>query len=126
MRIREVRTVVQLGHWLEERGFIVSEHPSFGKVHRVHSRGSLHYEGKALDVNHNVHAGNAGREWDNEREALSWLYKHLLDMATRESWPLDELFFRNRGFLKEVPSENRPIAGHDEHLHVAFSKKTSW
>jgi hypothetical protein len=123
MRIREVRTIVQVGHWLEDRGFIVSEHPSFGKVHRVHSRGSLHYQGKALDVNHNVHLANRGRDWDSEREALSWLYGHLLETAKKESWPLDELFFRNRGFLKETPTKNHPVPGHDEHLHVGFFQK---
>jgi hypothetical protein len=124
MRIREVRTIVQVGHWLQDRGFIVSEHPSFGKVHRVHSRGSLHYQGKALDVNHNVHLADRGREWDSEREALSWLYGHLLETAKRESWPLDEMFFRNRGFLKETPSDNHPVPGHNDHLHVGFHKKT--
>jgi hypothetical protein len=126
MRLREVRSIVQLGHWLEDRGFIVSEHPSFGKVHKVHSRGSLHYEGKALDVNHNVHSADEGREWNSEKEALSWLYEHLLDTAKRQSWPLDEMFFRNRGFLKETPADNHPVPGHDEHLHVGFHKKSSW
>lgn len=124
MRIREVKTIVQLGHWLEQRGFIVSEHPSFGTVHKVHSRGSLHYQGKALDVNHNVHLADRGREWNSERQALTWLYKHLLDSAKEHSWPLDELFFRNKGFLKETPRDNHPVGGHDEHLHVGFSQKT--
>ena len=126
MRLREVKTIVQLGHWLQDRGFIVSEHPSFGKVHRVHSRGSLHYEGKALDVNHNVHLADEGRDWNSEREALTWLYEHLLETSKEQDWPLDELFFRKKGFLKEVPTQNRPIPGHDDHLHVAFSKKKSW
>jgi hypothetical protein len=124
MRIGEVRTIVQVGHWLEDRGFIVSEHPSFGKVHRVHAPGSLHYKGKAMDVNYNVHAANMRREWDSEREALSWLYDHLLESSERFSWPLDELFFRRRGFLKETPNDNHPVDGHEEHLHVGFFNKT--
>jgi hypothetical protein len=122
MRFREVRSIVQLGHWMEKRGFIVSEHPSFGVVHKVHSKNSLHYEGKALDVNHNVHAGHENREWRNEKQALSWLYKELL--SKRRSWPLDELFFDGRGFLKEIPNDNHPVGGHDDHLHVGFTKKT--
>jgi tape measure domain-containing protein len=44
--------LVDLGHQLQGKGFSVTEHPSFGGVHPVHAKGSQHYVGNAIDVNH--------------------------------------------------------------------------
>jgi phage-related minor tail protein len=44
--------LVDLGHQLQAKGFAVTEHPAFGGVHPVHAKGSQHYVGNAIDVNH--------------------------------------------------------------------------
>ena len=43
-------TLVAYGHQLQQMGYRVSEHPSFGGVHHVH-HGWAHYAGRAIDVN---------------------------------------------------------------------------
>lgn len=43
--------IVRLGKALQKRGFRVSEHPFFDVVDPVHSEGSAHYSGDAIDVN---------------------------------------------------------------------------
>lgn len=123
-RLNAVGGVVDLGHWMQDRGFVVSEHPSFGVVHQVHTTGSLHYVAQALDVNHNFHSADDAREWANETEALKWLYDRVLRAARKHEWPLDEMFFDGFGFRKEAPNVNAPIGGHDTHLHVGFFAKT--
>jgi hypothetical protein len=35
----------------QRRGFHVGEHPSYGGVNPVHTRGSWHYDGLAADIN---------------------------------------------------------------------------
>lgn len=45
--------LVNFGHWLQSMGYDVSEHPAFGGVTPgAHVRGSAHYAGRAIDVNH--------------------------------------------------------------------------
>lgn len=44
-------SIVDLGRTLEGLGIAVSEHPSFGGVDPVHSKGSYHYSAAAIDVN---------------------------------------------------------------------------
>lgn len=141
MRLREVRSVVDLGTWLQEVGVTPSEHPGFGGVHDVHTTGSLHYggaknvadmerkglEGRALDVNDLDPIDDRFRqEFRNEKEALTFLYFKLLGAAERFAWPLDELFFDGFGYIKEEgrPGEapNHPVAGHDTHLHVGMTE----
>ena len=58
-------SLVGLGYDLQRRGFRVSEHPSFGGVHRVH-HGWAHYAGRAIDINVGrgvveAHSGHAHR-----------------------------------------------------------------
>ena len=58
-------SLVALGYDLQHRGFRVSEHPSFGGVHRVH-HGWAHYAGRAIDINVGrgvveAHSGHAHR-----------------------------------------------------------------
>jgi hypothetical protein len=45
MKLREVKSIVELGTWLQSVGVTPSEHPDFGGVHDVHTTGSLHYRG---------------------------------------------------------------------------------
>jgi tape measure domain-containing protein len=52
--------LVDLGHQLQSKGFAVTEHPQFGGVHPVHAKGSQHYVGNAIDVNHG--AGTSAAE----------------------------------------------------------------
>src|SRR5690606_30724258 len=44
--------LVPFGKWLRKRGFRVGEHPAFGGVHPVHTKGSYHYKAGAIDVNY--------------------------------------------------------------------------
>ena len=62
----------RLGRVLEKKGFDVGEHPRFGNVTGVHTGGSHHYSGNALDINY-----NGGGRWDSEADALRWLKKRL-------------------------------------------------
>lgn len=43
--------VWQMGLLLQSMGFDVAENPHFGGVHPVHTAGSYHYSGRAIDVN---------------------------------------------------------------------------
>lgn len=46
-------SLIAFGRMLVGRGFSVGEGPSpFGPVHRVHTKNSKHYQGRAIDVNH--------------------------------------------------------------------------
>ena len=137
MKLREVKSIIDLGTWLRSMGITPSEHPSFGGVHDVHTTGSLHYggandvadmerrglPGRALDVNDNDPMDDRfSRDFRSEKEALTFLYFKLLDAAAEFDWPLDEMFFGGFGNMKEQgkPGEapNHPIADHDDHLHI--------
>lgn len=61
-------SLVAFGHWLQSKGFRVSEHPKFGGVHPVHTPGSLHYSGKAIDINKG--SGTSAREQAYLRDIL--------------------------------------------------------
>jgi uncharacterized protein YcbK (DUF882 family) len=48
----QLRTIVEAGRYIKSRyGYRVSEHPDFGGVTDVHTKGSYHYKGLAIDVN---------------------------------------------------------------------------
>lgn len=66
------RGIVPLGRKLQRMGFDVGEHPAFGGVDPVHTSGSQHYEGDAIDVNY-----YGGGRWANETQALNWLSRWL-------------------------------------------------
>ncbi len=141
MKLEDIKSLVDLGSWLQDKGLTPSEHPDFGGVHDVHAKGSLHYGG-ADDVAHMVRRGLEGRALDindvdpiddkfrkdfrNETEALAFLYFRLLHAAARFDWPLDEMFFDGFGYIKELggPGEapNHPISGHDDHLHIGVTE----
>lgn len=126
MRLRECKSVVDVGKWLQSRGFSPGEHSRFGGVNPVHTEGSLHDVDQALDVNDRDVKDTAKGQFSSEHEALKWLYGRILGMAESKGWPLDEMFFSDWGYIKERGYDhNHPIGGHDGHLHVGFSKK-SW
>jgi hypothetical protein len=144
MKIREVKSVKQLGKWMQEHGLTPGENRFFGVVNPVHSDTSLHYrEGKngsirtaanrqgtlAIDLNDrdvadDIKKGKAAG-FKTETDALNYVYSRIHTTAEDEGWPLNEMFFHDRGFLKETGySVNHPISGHDTHLHVAFDSET--
>ena len=119
--LRNAHTITDAGWWIQGRGFAVAEGPDpFGPVNQVHAPGSLHYKDQAFDVNY-----GGGGEWETEREALLWLYQFILQFRVKHPrWPLDEMFFDGRGYLKEYgPTVNHPITGHDTHLHIGWERK---
>lgn len=124
MRLRAVRSVVDYGDWATSKGFVVSEGPApYGPIDQdAHSDTSLHYLGRALDINYRT-----GKRWANEQEALTWLYNKTLNFKRNHfSWPLDELFFNGFGYIKEKGTRvNYPISDHDDHLHIGFTER-SW
>lgn len=124
MKLREVNSVVQLGRWMQDKGFSPGEHPKFGGVNPVHTSTSLHYKSLALDVNDRDVDDTVKGQFKSEHEALKWLYGRILGVAEVQGWPLDEMFFNGWGFIKERGYDhNHAIGGHDGHLHVGFSKK---
>jgi hypothetical protein len=86
-------SLVAYGHQLQRQGFRVSEHPSFGGVHRVH-HGWAHYAGRAIDV-------NVGRGVVEARSG----YAHSFDQLAADA--------RAAGYtvLWRVP-------GHYNHIHI--------
>jgi hypothetical protein len=86
-------SLVAYGHQLQRQGFRVSEHPSFGGVHRVH-HGWAHYAGRAIDV-------NVGRGVVEARSG----YAHNFDQLAADA--------RAAGYtvLWRVP-------GHYNHIHI--------
>lgn len=80
--------IVRLGWFLQQKGFLVSEHPAFGGVcQSCHIPGSAHYKGRAIDVNAVYH----------EEELLTQLAIQLKLRGWTVYW--------------QVP-------GHYDHLHV--------
>jgi TP901 family phage tail tape measure protein len=56
-----VDAIVALGRRLQKMGWIVGEHPAFGGVAPVHTDGSYHYSGRAIDVNWPTPADEAAK-----------------------------------------------------------------
>jgi hypothetical protein len=85
--------VWQVGLLLQKLGYAVSENPHFGGVQPVHTNGSYHYSGRAIDVNADSFPGG-------EPAALDKLYASLSRI------PHTELLWR--------------VADHYDHLHYAY------
>jgi hypothetical protein len=103
-------TIVDIGHYAQKLGLHVGEHPMFGGVHPVHARGSLHYQGRAIDV--------SGPEGTMQAFA-SWV-------RTNYGARILELI-HNPGFSmkngKDVPPSfwgASTWAAHRNHVHVAI------
>lgn len=74
----------------------------------------------AIDVNDND-VSDDRLPFDDEQEALRWLYHKTLSIARAEHWPLDEMFHDGFGYIKERGySHNHPIGGHDHHFHIGW------
>lgn len=86
--------LVELGHQFEGFGFAVGEHPAFGGVHGVHTPGSYHYMGRAIDVN-----------WRHGPEKPK----------------LDDLFMWIRANVEGVKELLWQVPGHFDHLHLAMA-----
>ena len=144
MKIRDVKGIKQLGNWMQERGLTPGENHFFGVVNPVHSETSMHYRERkngtirvapnkqgdlAIDLNDrdvsdDIKKGKAAG-FKSETDALEYVYSRIHTTAEEEGWPLNEMFFAGRGFLKETGYRvNHPISGHDTHLHVAFDSET--
>ena len=87
--------VWQVGLLLQKMGYAVSENPHFGGVNPVHTNGSYHYSGRAIDVNADSAPGG-------EAAALDKLY------ASLKRIPHSELLWR--------------VADHYDHLHYAYRR----
>lgn len=62
----------------------------------------------------------------SETEALKFIYGRIHTVARKRHWPLYEMFFDSLGFMQSLGYDvNHAITGHDDHLHVGFSK-SSW
>jgi hypothetical protein len=90
--------IVALGRQLQREGYEVGEHPAFGGVAPVHTTGSYHYRGQALDVNDDLPPFASG---SGEPGSLDRLYARLKRMRG-----VVELLWR--------------VANHYDHLHVAM------
>lgn len=143
MKIADVKSIKELGEWMQERGLTPGENHLFGVVHPVHGETSWHYResknGKvavapnrqgdlAIDLNDrdvadDIKLGKAAG-FKTEAEALDYVYSRIHTTAAEHGWPLNELFFAQRGFIKEDGFDvNHPISGHEDHLHVAFERE---
>jgi hypothetical protein len=125
MKLKQVNNVVEFGRWATALGFRCTGGPGpFGPPSPgVHSSTSLHYAdpSRALDINFD----RSNKRWDNEHQACNWLFNRVLRYELRHpSFPLNEMFFENRGY-KYYTDDNVPISNHYDHLHIGFSKN-SW
>lgn len=143
-KIRDVKGVKDLGEWLKDSGLTPGENRFFGTVHPVHSETSMHYKEvkngavvaaankqgtlaidlNDIDVKDDIKRGKAA-DFGSETDALNYVYTRIHTISEQEGWPLNEMFFNGRGFIKEKGFKaNHAIGGHDTHLHVAFDAET--
>jgi TP901 family phage tail tape measure protein len=99
--------IVEVGHSLQGLGYEVSEHPAFGGVHPVHTAGSDHNSGHAIDVNDDAAPRGHG---SSEMSSLDWLAPQLLKLPHRQ------VIWRNHDL-----DTGAPIPAHMDHLHFAMA-----
>ncbi len=100
-------TLIAFGKAAQIGGYRVSEHPSFGGVAPVHTPGSRHYSGNAIDVNHG--AGTS----TNEQSHLAKLEGLALSAG------FDTIFM---GKMKFANGTTINASGHYDHIHIQVPK----
>ncbi len=103
------KSIVDVGKFLQKYGLKIGEHPAFGKVSNVHTKGSYHYTpgGSAIDVTDwrpdiaPAYEGGPSKSWKQRTGELSWRAKKL-------------------GAFTEALGPGDP--GHDTHVHLALAK----
>lgn len=105
-KARRTPTIVQVGRTAQKKfGLRVSENPAFGGVEPVHTSGSYHYSGEAIDVSGDT---NAMARFDRY-------------VATRFGDTVAELFY-DPGISIDNGVPIGPIGGHEDHVHVAIDE----
>jgi lysozyme len=94
--------ITDVGKMLQGAGLRVREHPDFGGV-GGHSKGSLHYDGKALDIT----------DWQDPGESKnSWL--------PRKEWYAQQVQNALAGTGAEVFGPHNDPRGHGTHIHLGL------
>jgi len=93
-------TIVQIGRFLQGKGARISGHPAWGRVGR-HSPTSLHYKGRAIDVNYGGGGANAA-----ENRFVRGILPTLRSMAN-----FKQVYYREIGGRTD----------HDDHLHLGIA-----
>jgi hypothetical protein len=75
-----MKGLIDFGHFLQSRGFRVSENSRFGGVEPVHVRGSDHYKDRAIDVN--FAPGTSARE----QRAIDAILKYAAQYGMKYIW----------------------------------------
>lgn len=98
------RDLIRLGRIAEHNfGLTVGENPWFGGVTPVHTEGSYHYKGLAIDVSGPADKMSAFR-----------------DYVARRYGPVVAELFHEPGVNLKDGARTTPIGGHDDHVHVAL------
>jgi hypothetical protein len=78
VRMADGGTLLTAGRHLRDLGYSVTEGPDgFGPIHNVHTPGSRHYDGMALDINHGAGTSKA------EQAALARIVPYLKGLGLR-------------------------------------------
>ena len=93
-------TIVQIGRFLQSKGARISGHPAWGRVGK-HSPTSLHYKGRAIDVNYGGGGANAA-----ENRFVRGILPTLRSMAN-----FKQVYYREIGGRTD----------HDDHLHLGIA-----
>lgn len=96
--LREIATQAQ------KMGLHVGENPHYGGVAPVHTKGSFHYSGRAIDV--------SGADPATRKRFNKWV-------ARKYGKNVKELF-HDPGVNIDNGKKTRPIGGHGSHVHVAI------
>jgi hypothetical protein len=95
-------SIVDAGKLLQQAGLRVREHPEFGGV-GGHSKGSLHYSGRALDVT----------DWQDPGESeKSW--------KPRKAWMAQQIEAALKPYGAEVFGPHNDSEWHDKHIHIGL------
>jgi hypothetical protein len=93
--------IVDLGKQLQAAGLRVREHPAFGGV-GGHSRGSLHYDNKAIDVTDWQDPGESQKSWGPRKEFLAQQIQGIM------------------GPSGEIYGPHNDKKGHGTHIHIGL------